>query len=224
MGARYPSSPPAPCRLWSLKGTTEEFEKRIATAILSGAPAILLDNLQRPLEASALESILTETVATIRIFGQLGEFKVPFRSLVVITANNPVLRRDMLRRILPVRIVVATDKPELRPFDFDPYAEAKRDRLAILAAAFTIVRAWWWVRETEEGRRIRRTTLGSFEQWADLVAGAVEWLTGINPISLIEARKAADPKHGDDRQVIAALHAEFPSTTWTAKEAIGRPA
>ena len=138
---------------------------------------------------------------------------MPFRALVIITANNAVLRRDMLRRILPVRIVVETDEPEGRQFDFDPYTEAKRDRLAILAAGFTIVRAWWQVRETEEGRRIRATTLGSFEQWADLVAGAVEWLTGINPITLIEERKAADPKRGDERQVIAALHAYFGEAT-----------
>ena len=203
---------------------SEEFDKRISAAILSGAPAILLDNLQRPLEASALESILTETTATIRSFGQLSGVTVPFRALVIITANNVVLRRDMLRRILRVRLVVETADPEGRKFDFDPYVEAKRDRLTLLAAGFTIVRAWWQVRESEEGRRIRATTLGSFEQWADLVAGAVEWLTGINPITLIEEHKAADPKRGDERQVIAALHAYFGEASWTAKEAIGQPA
>ena len=150
---------------------------------------------------------------------------VPFRALVVIAANNTVLRRDMLRRVLQVRIVVDTDEPEARQFDFDPYTEAKNDRLAILAAGFTkYIRAWWQVRETEEGRHIRRTTLGSFEQWADLVAGAVEWLTGINPITLIEERKAEDPKRGDERQVIAALHAYFGEATWTANQAIGFPA
>ena len=182
---------------------SEEFEKRISSAILSGAPCILLDNLQRPLEASALESILTEATATIRSFGQLSGVTVPFRALVIITANNVVLRRDMLRRILQVRIVVETDEPKRASSISIPTLEAKRDRLAILAAGFTIIRAWWQVRETEEGRRIRATTLGSFEQWADLVAGAVEWLTGINPITLIEEHKADDPKRGDERQVIA---------------------
>jgi hypothetical protein len=37
----------------------EETEKRIASAILGGSPAILLDNLQRLLAVSALESGLT---------------------------------------------------------------------------------------------------------------------------------------------------------------------
>ena len=53
-----------------------------------------------------------------------------------------------------------------------------------------------------------------------LVAGAVEWLTGINPVTLIEERKAEDPRRGDERQVIAALHECSARPTWTAKEAM----
>jgi hypothetical protein len=160
----------------------EETEKRLASGVLSGIAALLLDNLQRTLASSTLESGLTEGVATIRLFGRLTNTTVPFTALVLITANNAALRPDMLRRTLPVRIVVDTDKPELRRYDFEPCAEAARHRPAIVAAALTVARAWWLARGTEEGRRIRRTTLGSFEAWADLVAGAVEWLTGVNPV------------------------------------------
>ena len=57
------------------------------------------------------------------------------------------------------------------------------------------------------------------------MAGAVEWLTGINPISLIEERKAEDPGRAEERQVIDALHGSYSRTSeWTAKEAVGRPA
>ncbi|MFZ1429142.1 MAG: hypothetical protein WAS21_20495 [Geminicoccaceae bacterium] len=200
----------------------EETEKRLAAAILSGSQALLLDNLQRLVASSTLESGVTEGVATIRLFGQLSDMTVPFRALVLLTANNAQLRADMLRRSLPIRIVVDTDEPEKRAFAFDPYVEAKRDRMAILAAAFTIARAWWQARDTEEARQIRQTTLGSFELWADLVAGAVEWLTGINPISLIEARKAADPRRGQERQVIEALREAFGDAEFSAKKAVGR--
>jgi hypothetical protein len=144
--------------------------------------------------------------------------------LVIVTANNAALRADMLRRMLPIRIVVDTDTPEEREFDFDPYEEAKRDRMQILAAGFTILRAWWNARETEEGKQIRRTKLGSFERWADLVAGAVEWLTGTNPITLIKERKAEDPGCAEEMQVIVGLSDLFRESEWTAKEAVGRPA
>ena len=90
----------------------EEFDKRISAAILSAAPSMLLDNIQRPLAVSALESVLTERTATIRVFGKLGNITVPFRSLVVITANNAAIRHDMLRRMLEVRIMVDDENPE----------------------------------------------------------------------------------------------------------------
>ena len=202
----------------------EETEKRLAAAILSGAPAILLDNLQRTLASSTLESGLTEGLATIRLFGRLIDVTVPCAALVLITANNAALRADMLRRTLPVRIIADTDQPELRRFAFEPYEEARRLRGEIVAAALTIARAWWLVRDTDGGRQIRQTTLGSFEHWAELVAGAVEWLTGFNPITLIEERKTEDPMRGAERRVMAALHELFGEAEWTAKEAVGRPA
>ena len=203
----------------------EETEKRLAAAILSGAPAILLDNLQRTLSSSTLESGLTEGTATIRLFGRLVDVTVPVTALVLVTANNAALRADMLRRTLPVRIVADTDRPELRRFAFDPYQEAARRRREIVAAALTIARAWWCGgRDSAQGHRIRQTTLGSFEVWAELVAGAVEWLTGMNPVTLIEERKAEDPMRGAERRVIAALHDLFGERPWTAKEAIGKPA
>ena len=40
--------------------------------MLQGAPVILLDNLQRQLASSTLESMLTEPVADIRAFGKLA--------------------------------------------------------------------------------------------------------------------------------------------------------
>jgi hypothetical protein len=202
----------------------EEVEKRMAAAILTGSAAIMIDNLQRTLASSTLESGLTEGYATIRIFGKLAEVTVPCSALVVITANNATLRADMLRRTLPVRIVAGTDKPENRVFAFDPYEVAARRRPEIIVAGLTIARAWWLARDTDQGRRIRKTTLGSFERWADLVAGAVEWLTGMNPIELIEARKAEDPARNAEWRVIHALHELFSQREWTAKEAVGAPA
>jgi hypothetical protein len=206
----------------------EETEKRLASGVLSGTSALLLDNLQRTLASATLESILTEGRANIRLFGQLTGLTVSCSALVLITANNAAIGTDMLRRVLPVRIVVATDRPELTQYDFEPYAEAKRHRPAIIAAGLTIARAWWQARETASGKLISKKTLGSFEDWAALVAGAVEWVVGVNPITLIEERKTEDPRRGDERQVIEALAAwqgklrdanGQPRTSWQAAEA-----
>ena len=188
----------------------EETEKRIGAAILQGAPAILLDNLQRMLASAALESILTDPVARIRKFGSNADDVVTeCRALVLITANNATLRRDLLRRTLPIRLVVPSDKPELRRFDFDPVDEARRCRGEILAAAFTIAKAWHRKREQPEHAHIRAKTLGSFEAWAEMVAGAVHWLTGVNPIDAIEERKENDTTDATERGVVWELAERF---------------
>ena len=128
--------------------------------MIQGAPVILLDNLQRQLASSTLESMLTEPVADIRTFGKLSNLRVLCRSLVLLTANNASLRRDMLRRTLRLRIVVPDEKPELRRFDFDPVEEATRDRRELLAAAFTVLLAWLRVRDLPENKAHRKP-LGS---------------------------------------------------------------
>ena len=75
----------------------EETEKRLAAAILSGGQAILLDNLQRTLASSTLESGLTEGIATIRLFGKLIDVTVPCAALVLHHGKQCGARADMLQ-------------------------------------------------------------------------------------------------------------------------------
>jgi putative DNA primase/helicase len=183
----------------------EELEKRLSAAVLGGVGAILLDNLQRPLASSTLESMLTEPVADIRSFGKLELIRAPCRALVLMTENNTSKRMDMVRRLIPIRIVVPTENPELRRFDFDPVDEVLQDRSELLEAAFTILLAWRSVRDAGENREYR-LYLGSYPEWSGLVASSVYWLTGIDPISFIEAEKAANPSRLSERDLIEALH------------------
>jgi hypothetical protein len=117
-----------------------------------------------------------------------------------------------------VRVAVPDEKPELRAFDFDPVAEATADRAALLGAAFTVVLAWLRVRHLPENKGFRKP-LGSFEEWADLVAGAVAWLTGTNPVDLIEERGEQDQGAADERRVIEALAEKYGAGEWVAKDA-----
>ena len=118
---------------------------------------------------------------------------VSMDSTVLATANNASVRIDTARRFVPIRIVVDDESPELRPFDFDPVAEAIRDRIELLEAAFTIILAWQRERDRSENKK-HKVCLGSYEEWSELVAAPVSWLTGQNPIDLIEARKKDDTR------------------------------
>ena len=193
-----------------------ELEKRLASALLSGTGAMVLDNLQRQLRSSTLESIVTEGYATIRNFGTLGSITIPANALILITANNLAVRYDMLRRTLTVRLIVKTDTPERRRYDFDPFERAAAERDAILEACFTVARAWELARDLPENQQIRAKCLGSFEEWSDLVGGAVEWLTGLHPADLIEQRKTADTGRGTELRAISAL-VEWQNGPWNTK-------
>lgn len=196
----------------------EETEKRISAAIISGVPVVVLDNLQRHVASSALESALTEATATIRVFGKLQNLRIPCRTLILLTANNATLRRDMLRRTLPVRILVPAEAPEDRYFDFDPVAEVCASRAEMLASAFTIARAWWLVRnDAEQHRHVK--TLGSFAEWSELVGGLVSWLCDKHPVDLIAERRSHDPHLAAEHRVIEALHRKYGTETFRAAQA-----
>ena len=94
-----------------------------------------------------------------------------------------------------------------------PITRAARAMLSLLA-----VMAWLHARGLPENK-LHCKPLGSFEEWADNVAGAVSWLTGKNPIDLIEERKEQDPYAADERRVIAALVEHYCDKEWTAKDA-----
>ena len=196
--------------------SAEELEKRIDTAILSGAPAIMLDNVQRPLGSSNLESSLTNPTPSIRIMRTQEAQNVPWRALVLITFNNGSIRADKLRRFIPVRIVSPDASPELIKFGFDPAEEVLRDRANLLAAAFTILRG----RIANPGPT---DTLGSFTEWADLVSGAVEWLMGRSVVSLIAERKAEDSGVTERQNLLIELQKLYPDhRTFRAKDAAAK--
>jgi hypothetical protein len=187
---------------------------------LQGSPAIVVDNLQRRLESSTLESLLSEDgIADIRAFGTLTSLQVRSRALVTLTANNARIRRDLLRRLLKVRIVVRHAQPWLRHFEFDPVAETLRDRAELLTAAFTIAKAWHHARQLPDNAQIGRKPLGSFEQWAEVVAGAVEWLTTVNPVDLVDDTQSEDPAALAERQVIQHLVDRFGGGGFAARAA-----
>ena len=181
-----------------------EFEKRIASAFISGAPVVLLDNLQQKVESSTLESALTEACATIRIMGSQQMPTLDINTLVLMTANNATMRADAMRRTLPVRIVVNNESAELAEFGFDPADEVLERRASLIADALTIVRAWWLVR-ADPINASHRKTLGSFDDWAKLVGGAVDWLVGISPIDLIVREKLGTEEQARDCDQIDAL-------------------
>lgn len=195
--------------------STEEFEKRIATALIKGDPIIGLDNCTVPLGGGLLCQALTEQIINIRDFGFLKDITVENTASIFANGNNLVIQGDIIRRVLRAQLDPGVERPELRKFEFEPLRMVAADRPRLLVAALTILRAHHVAGYPATGL----DPLGSFEEWSAWPRAALVWLDQPDPCTTMAAARDTDP---DLRRLRALLHAWHPlfSTGATLKRVI----
>ncbi len=164
--------------------TEDDAEQRkvITTHAVEGTPAVLIDNIGGALGTPALDAALTSTIWSDRILGATKSTgALPLWTLWFASGNNVVLRGDLPRRVLHVRIEAPVEKPEERSeFRHPRLIEwVKSERPRLVAAALTILRAF-----VAAGRPGSDSlpTWGSYEAWSALVRGAVVWVGLPDPV------------------------------------------
>ena len=154
----------------SLPRSDEEVEKRITASLVAGHPLILLDNVTT-LRSNSLNAVLTTTEWVGRILGQSQIVRVSNSATWVATGNNVTMSDEMARRVVPVRLDAAVERPEertgFRHEDLAGWTADNRSRL--VDACLSIIQAW-----VDEGMPLGRTTLGRFEAWARVLGGILE--------------------------------------------------
>lgn len=182
----------------------EELEKRVSSMLLRGDLAICIDNVDRPLESSFLCSVLTQETQSVRVLGQSKTVTLPTNCLFLATGNSLTFAGDMWRRGLNCLIDPAMERPSEREFDFSPTDLARRDRGNYVAAALTILRAYWCAgRPPQSGKR-----MGSFEDWCRMVRDPLLWLGEADPVATVQPAND-DPERGRFASVIEAWKNEF---------------
>jgi hypothetical protein len=179
-----------------------EWDKRISTWALAGAPVMCLDNIKTMVSGEALEAALTTTEVQARILGKTegGLASVPWRTVLFATGNNPQVSSDMVRRIVPIDLVSPLERPEERDGFKHPsllaYCRENRERL--LVAILTIFRAFHIAGRPPQKMR----PMGSYEAWSEAVRAPLIWLGMADPaVSQDEFRESAD----SDRDALADL-------------------
>lgn len=149
----------------------DEWRKRI-TAKLRSAPAHLnIDNLRRRLDSAAVSAAITSTTWEDRILGVSEMGRIPVRCAWVATGNNPGTSTEVARRTVRIRMDAKQDRPWLRTeFRHPNLRQWATDNRGLLAwAALTLIRSW-----IVRGRAKGQTTLGMFEQWAEVLGGILD--------------------------------------------------
>ncbi len=177
---------------------------------------VSVDNVDRAIEGSELCSTLTQSSRRVRPLGSSAMVSVPTRATITATANNALIRGDLVRRSLVARIDTRAERPDARRFDQDLLADTDAQRRELVAAAQTIVRAYCLAGET-----VDLSGFGSFEDWSDTVRAALVWLGLPDPVASVERLRGQDPTREALTAIAANWHRAFggePTPVATAVE------
>jgi hypothetical protein len=151
----------------------EEEERKLFTSVaMSGARAVFIDNVTRPLGSGVSEAVATSSVWKDRVLGGNKMFEGPFKAVIAFTGNNVAFRaRDTIRRVLYIRLESREENPETRTgFIYPDLLGTVRAYLPTFVwSALVMLRAY-----IEAGRPdMRLPPWGSFQQWSDIVRNCI---------------------------------------------------
>lgn len=158
------------------KDAEPEWTKVLVKALRPGPAVLLLDNLRGVVASQSLEGLLTAPdTYSLRVLGSNDPLIVwPCFLTIAATSNNGEMNRDMVRRSYTIRIDANMERPEERT-DFripDLDAHVKAHRHELLTDVMTILSAW-----IQAGRPEGKAIKGSFQRWASVVSGILEFLS-----------------------------------------------
>ena len=149
----------------------EEWRKRVTAKLRQIPSMVLIDNLRAKLDSSAVAAALTAPFWEDRILGASEMARLPIRCLWIATGNNPEFSNEMARRLVRIRLDPQEERPwqrtGFRHPDLMTWVRANRARL--VAAGLTLCQAW-----IAAGRPRGSRTIGSFENWAQVIGGVLE--------------------------------------------------
>ena len=144
----------------------------------ASGPALVLDNMRGVFGSPVVEGAITGGMLAYRPL-YVGPVVAPWRCVLAVTSNGAEINRDTVRRSIPIRLA-----PVRLDARRDLLAEAEGDANAQLRAdAATILRSWLLASEGASSA----TSLASFAEWSRVVAGAVQWVTGIDVVAATRA-------------------------------------
>lgn len=153
-----------------------ELEKRLGATMLAGDPVVSLDNINGALRSEFLCTALTQSAVNVRPLGTSSTVQIPSTAAWFATGNNITIAEDMRRRTVLIRLDARCENPQERTFDRDIVAFVRSERLKLVTAALTAVRAFL-VSGADS-----LDPLGSFEDWSDVVRSALVWLGCPDPL------------------------------------------
>jgi hypothetical protein len=175
-----------------------ETEKRIAGSLLEGRLIINIDNVNGELGGDLLCQAVERPVIDIRPLGTSNMVKIESKSCIFATGNQLRVVGDMVRRTLLAELDPRMERAYLRKFQDAPYERVLADRGAYVSPCLMVVRAY-----LAAGKPNKLDTVGSFEDWSDLVRSALVWLGCADPYLSADNALSNDPETDELREMLS---------------------
>jgi hypothetical protein len=183
------------CPVITASKNAEETEKRFGSVLLDGVPIVSLDNCTHDLGGEMLCQITERPVVKIRILGRSEMPSCECHTALFATGNNITFRGDMVRRGLKCYLEAWDERPELREFQQDALEIAAASRGAYVAAALTIVRAYF-----AAGSPSVCKPFGSYAAWSRMIRSPLVWLGESDPTESIDEIREEDSELANIRE------------------------
>lgn len=191
------------CQIQAVPQERSELKKILDTEALAAAPYIFLDNIRGNLSDTTIEAFVTASHWTGRLMNSQTKFQTPKLSVLFLTGNNMTLSSDLARRMLICELYLEEAdvrdrevKRVLTSTDFEKTAL----RSDLLSAQWAIIRGW-----DEAGRPRCTRTVPTFEEWARLFGGMVEWAGFGSPLEPVESEHIGDTELSDMQVMLGKL-------------------
>jgi hypothetical protein len=166
-----------------------EEKKRLLAVLAEGDSIICYDNIERPFGSAALCSVLTQENFKERLLGLNKTLNVPTNATFLATGNNLTFVGDTSTRAILCRLDPKCERPEDRSFDIDLRNYIPNNRVELVIACLTILRAYHVAGRPKQDIK----QFGRFEDWSDWVRSSLIWLGMADPCESRKEIENADP-------------------------------
>ena len=184
----------------ALQKDEAEKEKRFYAMLKKGKTIWYFDNFKGFLDSASIAMILTARFYEGRNLGKSEMEEMPIDSTFVVTANNPSMSQELVKRTIPIKLTPANDSPESRT-DFvhpDIAGYVRDNRRKIMACLIGMISNW-----RDDGKPLHRVAMGGFNKWAGVVGGILD-VAGFTAFRKNEAewRNDSDTETNETRSLV----------------------
>jgi putative DNA primase/helicase len=149
----------------------DEWRKRITAKLKDSNSIVLIDNVRKRIESSALSAAITSTIWEDRMLGQTAILRLPVKTVWIATANNAILSNEIARRTARIRLDAKMDRAWLRDgFKYPNLREYVLSERAKLTWCVLVLIKDWIIKGGPSGIK----SIGTFEKWAAVIGGILE--------------------------------------------------